>query len=71
MNENEKSYSIGKLFRMVLIVALLLSCISLHSRVNELEERVGTVEDDQTLIVDNMKKTVILMTDIVAKAAKK
>lgn len=47
------------------VVIIGLDAIALNIRVEELESRVATVEDDQTNIVNGMKKTVELMKDIV------
>ncbi len=57
-----------KIADIVMIVVLAASCLYLECRINELESRIAVVENDQTLIVNNMKKTVDLMKDVAAKA---
>ena len=52
------------------VLALLASNVYLNFRVNELENRLDTVEDEQTLILDNMKQAVDLVKKIVTKVAK-
>ena len=52
------------------VLALLASDVYLNFRVNELENRLDTVEDEQTLILDNMKQAVDLVKKIVTKVAK-
>ena len=59
-----------KIAHIVLTTVLIISCILLNLRVNELENRIGVVENDQTLIVNNMKKSVDLMKDIADRVAR-
>lgn len=53
-----------------MIVILAASCVYLEYRVSELENRIAVVENDQTLIVDNMKKTVELMREIATRVTR-
>ena len=59
-----------KIADIVMIVILAASCVYLEYRVSELENRIAVVENDQTLILDNMKKTVDLMKEIATRATR-
>ena len=59
-----------KIADIVMVVVLTASCVYLEYRVSELENRIAVVENDQTLILDNMKKTVDLMKEIATRATR-
>ena len=54
-----------KYAKMAVITTLLVMCIWQAERISTLESRVLQLENDQTMIVSNMKRTVDLMVDIV------
>ena len=59
-----------KIVGIVMVVVLAASCVYLEYRVSELENRIAVVENDQTLIVDNMKKTAELMREIATRVTR-
>ncbi len=61
----EKFERFEKHAKMAVIMTLLVMCIWQAERISTLESRVLQLENDQTMIVSNMKRTVDLMADIV------
>ncbi|MBE6101510.1 MAG: hypothetical protein E7200_05320 [Selenomonas ruminantium] len=59
-----------KIANIVTVAVLAASCIYLECRISELENRIAVVENDQTLILDNMKKTVDLMMEIATRSTR-
>ncbi|MBO6303925.1 MAG: hypothetical protein J6M62_02470 [Selenomonadaceae bacterium] len=56
-----------KFMLIIAVIALMVNCVYLDFRVNELESRISTVERDYSFISKNLKETVNLASELVMR----
>ena len=56
-----------KIMLIITVIALMVNCVYLNFRVNELESRVLTIERDYSYISKDLKTTVNLASELVMR----